>query len=221
MVLQLPCHVVPQNDYLCGAEGGQIQLGPSGYSHRSVCILQGRWPWSEQPVVWQILGGGSSICLHTFWGAATITPGPMASSGSEASSSQCQGYAGWLPALPGALGPLPVNMASSVGVGKATGSFPQPPAWRHPTCHPSPSGVWGICRGPRLHCRVCQGEPLTTQHTIAGPSPVPPSGLFLPLRCPWGPGVWKVREGGNLDMSQAGQARWGVPPARFFPLCCG
>ena len=143
--------------------------------------------------------GGGGICLHAFRGTATIMPGSVASSGSEATSSH-SGICRAVAHSSCSSRSFPSNMASSIGVGEATGSFPQPPAWRHPTGQPSPSGFQGICRGPGLHCRVCQGNPPTVQHIIAGPSPVPPSGLFLPCRCPWGPWVWKVRKGGNLGV---------------------
>ena len=119
VVLELPCYVVPHDDYLSGANWGQIQPGPSGYTHRSVCILQGRWSWSD------IQQSGKS-----WWGwwyqpqhileVATIIPGLTASYSSEASSGQ-SGVCGVVSHSSWGSGSYSSNTASSVGVGGATG----------------------------------------------------------------------------------------------------
>ena len=106
VVLQLPCHVVPCSDYLCGAEEGQIQLGLSGYSYRSVCILQGRWTWSAS----QQSGKSWGVVVSTSMHSGGQLPSPLAQWHYQAQkhSPVGQGYAGPLPTPPGALHSLPV-----------------------------------------------------------------------------------------------------------------
>ena len=187
MVIQLHCHVL-WNKYLCGAEGGQIQLGPSGYSHRHFCIFKERWPLSNSH------GSGKSwwrwwypplhvlqVSSHHPWTNSIFRSRSLLWS---------DGVCGIVAWSSWGSGSSPSNTASSMGIREDTDSSPAIPVI------PLHQGLKASLEVLDQATEDARGSPWMLSMPLQGPHQ---SHQLIPYH-PDGPGIWKVREEGNLGV---------------------